>query len=171
MAESHDEIMRRLADAALRRRQAQRMAHRPVEKRIALCLRRPDAFVEAAEQHHIGGHEPGFEQTENLEARMRPPRPPQHPLAHHLGEEDRIAFGIEEKVRLAGLQKLVEKIIERHGILAERRVFAARDLGERGAMRRDPGRQVAGVFDRLERRERGVEAVKQIGDLGPIRRR
>ena len=32
----HDEIMRRLADLALRRREAERAAHRPVEKGIAL---------------------------------------------------------------------------------------------------------------------------------------
>ena len=65
---ARDEIMRRLADAPLRRRKAERGAHRPVEKGVGLDRGRPDRFVEARQKHAIEAQETRFEQAEDLQA-------------------------------------------------------------------------------------------------------
>ena len=86
--------MRRLADAALRRRQAQCRPHRPVEKGVARVSGGQIVFIETAEQHQIGVHQPGFEQTENFEAGMAPPGP-RSAIAPSFGKEQEIAFSRE----------------------------------------------------------------------------
>ncbi len=75
------EIMRRLAEFALRRRQAQRGAHGPVEKSVGACLRRPNRLVEAAKQYDIGVDKARLEKPEDLEARMRLLRPAENDFA------------------------------------------------------------------------------------------
>ena len=62
--------MRRLADTPLRRGQAQRGAHRPVEKGVGLDRGRPDRFVEARQKHAIEAQETRFEEAEDHEARV-----------------------------------------------------------------------------------------------------
>ena len=68
--ERGDEIMRRLADSPLRRREAERGAHRPVEKGVGVDRGRPDRFVEARQQHAIEAEQARFEQAEDLQARV-----------------------------------------------------------------------------------------------------
>src|SRR4029077_12631251 len=66
--ERADEIVRRLADAPLGRRQAQRGAHRPVEKGVGLNRGRPYRFVEARQKHTIEAQETRFEEAQDLQA-------------------------------------------------------------------------------------------------------
>ena len=68
-AERLDEIVRRLADAPLRRRQAERGAHRPVEEGVGLVARRPDALVEPAEHDAVDVEEARFEQARGSSTR------------------------------------------------------------------------------------------------------
>ena len=56
-------VMGGLADAALGRRQSKLGAHGAVEKGVGARLRRPDGFIEPAEQGEIAGHKARFEQA------------------------------------------------------------------------------------------------------------
>ena len=67
-AEGADEIMRRLANAALRRRKAKRGAHRAIEKGVGLDRGWPDGFVQAGQKHAIKAQETRFEQAEDRKA-------------------------------------------------------------------------------------------------------
>ncbi len=69
-SQSDDEIMRRLADAPLRRGKAEGCAHRPVEKGVSLDRGRPNRFVEARQEDAIEAQETRFEQAEDHEARV-----------------------------------------------------------------------------------------------------
>ena len=69
-AERGDEIMRRLADAPLRRGKAERGAHRPIEKGVGLDRGRPDRFVEARQKHAIEAQETRFKEAKDHEARV-----------------------------------------------------------------------------------------------------
>ncbi len=69
-AKGADEIVRSLTDAPFRRGQAERCAHRPVEKRVGLDRRRPDSFVEAGQKHAVEAEQTRFEQAEDLQARV-----------------------------------------------------------------------------------------------------
>ena len=62
--------MRRLADAPLRRRQAERRAHRPIEKGVGLDRGRPDRLVEACQKHAIEAQETRFEEAQDHKARV-----------------------------------------------------------------------------------------------------
>ena len=53
------------ADPALRSRQAKTLSLRAVEPGIGVGLARPQALVEASEDHHVAGDQAGFEQAEN----------------------------------------------------------------------------------------------------------
>ena len=84
--------MRRQADAALGRRQAELMAHRPRQERIDARSPRPYAFLQARQNEAPGTHEPGFENAEDRDARVA-----WGAAAHRLSGEEAI-----EQLREAG---------------------------------------------------------------------
>ena len=100
--------MRRLAEFALRRSQAQRGAHGPVEKSVGACLRRPNRLVEAAKQHHIGVDKARLEKPEDLEARMRLLRLAQDDLARDRRKKKPVGFDVEGHAVRGVLHKLIE---------------------------------------------------------------
>jgi hypothetical protein len=66
----HLEIMRRLADAALRRLKPDCGLHRARQERIFLAGLRPDAFVQTAHQHRVDVLQPGLERAPDEGAGM-----------------------------------------------------------------------------------------------------
>ena len=64
-AGQHCEIMRALANPALRRLQAEIQPHRPIEEGILLGNRRETAFVEAADNDAVRCHKPGLKWSED----------------------------------------------------------------------------------------------------------
>ena len=72
------EIMGRLADAALRGRQAEAAAHRPAEPGIDRHLLRPAAFIEPAQDDEIGRLQPGLQRAPDGKAGMAAVARPQH---------------------------------------------------------------------------------------------
>ena len=64
------EIMRRLADALLRVGQAGARPHRPAQPGAGLGDRRPHAFHQPAEHHHVDRLQPRLEQAPDENARM-----------------------------------------------------------------------------------------------------
>src|SRR5262249_39432991 len=66
--ERRGEIMRGLADAPFRRREAELRAHRPVEEGVGLDRGRPERLVKAPENGAIEAEKSRFEQAEDLEA-------------------------------------------------------------------------------------------------------
>ena len=87
-AERLHEIVRRLADPPLRRRQADPGAHRSVQKGVGLGPRRPGALVEPPKHHPVDGEKPRLEEPEDLEAAMGGAgRRAQCALARQGGEE------------------------------------------------------------------------------------
>ena len=77
-AERLGEIVGGKADAALRRAEPERLAHRPAEPRARLLRPRPHAFVEAAQDHQIGLLQPRFERAPDEQARMERRARPHH---------------------------------------------------------------------------------------------
>ena len=84
------EIVGGKADLALRRRQAEALAHRAVEPGIDRAFRRPGAFVEAAQDQQVGLLQARFQRPPDGEARMlaeaRPHRHARQQLQHQRGE-------------------------------------------------------------------------------------
>src|ERR1700730_13212672 len=102
------EIMRRLAEFALRRSEAQRGAHGPVEKSVGACLGRPNRLIEAAKQYDIDVDEAPLEKPEDLEARMRPRRLAQDDFARDRRKKKPVGFDVEGNAVWGVLHKLVE---------------------------------------------------------------
>ena len=65
-----DEVVRRLADAPLGRRQPEFGAHRAVEEGVGVDRRRPDLFIEPGDENPIERKKPRFEQAKDGKARM-----------------------------------------------------------------------------------------------------
>src|SRR5436190_580998 len=65
-----DEIVRRQADATLRLAEIERLAHRTIEPRAWISERRPNAFVEAAEDRQVGLLQTRFERAPDVQPRV-----------------------------------------------------------------------------------------------------
>ena len=102
------EIVCRLAEFALRRRQAQFGPHGTVEKSVGACLRRPNRLVEAAKQHDIGVDEARLEKSEDLESRMRLRRPAEDDFSRDCRKKKPVGFDAEGHMVWGLLQKFVE---------------------------------------------------------------
>ncbi len=100
-AHRHREIMRALADAPLRRRQPDLRAHGPIEKGVALGLRRPDRFVETRKHDEIGVEQARFEKTKDLQSRMRALRPSYRCAGRETVEQGAIVVEPERMPRAA----------------------------------------------------------------------
>ncbi len=85
--------------APLGRRQAELLAHRPAEPRARFLRLRPDAFIEAAEDHHIGLLQPRFKRAPDGEAGMGWPARPRHAGPRAGCEEGRVIAGLERAAR------------------------------------------------------------------------
>ena len=164
-AERGDEIVRGLADAPFRRRQAERGAHRAVEEGVGLGGRRPDGLVEPGDQREVEGEQPRFEQAEDLQARMRSARR-RRALGRQHGVEQRRVIG--ERAAEAGVgfrRPVVEQRLQRFAAARVAPIaILGRQRGERGAMSGDEiGERRVGP-ERAQRRERR-------GAIGEQRRR
>ena len=132
------EIMRCLAEFALRRREPQGGAHRAVEKSIGARLRRPHRFVEAAKQEDIGLDEACFEEPEDLQARMRLSSVSQDDFARNRCEKEIIGFNVKNHAIGRILRQFIEERVQGLARLAGAIVLAAGDGLNRCTMRRDP---------------------------------
>ena len=93
------EIVGGKADAPLRRAKAKRLAHRPAEPGARLLMPRPDAFVEAAENHEVGLLQPRFERSPDEQPRMQRRARPHHLAGNQAAIERRIVGGREREAR------------------------------------------------------------------------
>ena len=165
------EIMGREADAPLMRRQAELGAHGLAHPRIGIGLGRPAAFVEAAQDHHIGALQAGFERPPNEEPRMATIARPNH-AAFEEGIEQSGIFAAVEAGRMRRMfGKLGHELGRRLAVLAGPKPLGA----ELSVARGEP----FGEFDmaahegRQFRRPLGQrrEGCRRFGDGGePVRR-
>src|SRR5208283_3252358 len=160
------EIMRRLANFALRRRQSQGGAHGPVEKSVGARLRRPYGLVEAAKQKNVGVDEARFEKPEDLEAGMRPLASAQDDFARHRREKKPVGLDVENHAIRVVLRQLIKEGIERFAILAI--LFSAGDCLDGLPVRRNPTVQGDLSTHIQKRRELGAEANQKIVQIVPI---
>ena len=167
-AQSHDEVMRALADASLRRHQAELGAHGAIEKGAGVRLRRPYAFVESGEQDEIGLDEPRFQRTEDLQARMGASRTAQqssrrrrgrrapHSLARRSPPAPQRARAGRE-VRTASTAPSCISFVGAGDHRFKRAAVRARAVRQRGRRRQ-----------RGEGRESGVNTRERIFDRAPV---
>ena len=137
-AERGDEIVRGLADAPFRRRQAERGAHRAVEEGVGLGGRRPDGLVEPGDEREVEGEQPRFEQAEDLQARVGSARRRRALGRQHRVEQRRV---IGERAAEAGVDLRRPVFEQRLQRFAAARVapiaILGRQRGESGAMSGD----------------------------------
>ena len=163
-AQRRGKVVRRQADAALRLRQAERGAHRPVDPRAGLDRRRPGALVQAAQHQKVGALQARFERSPDGEARMAAEaRADDLGLEH--GREQRRPFAAGDR-GLAGPRRAQagEGVGQRFAGLAVTTASRPRRCVSAAAMRgveQGVGRG-AGCHQRGKRRRRGVEPVDQV---------
>ena len=95
------------------------MAHGTAEPRVRLCLRRPDAFDQAAKDDAIDVLQPRFERPIDTNAHVRNLRASHHPI----GNRDLEKFGIvclrDDKAGVGvRTRNVVERLIEFHAVIA-----------------------------------------------------
>ncbi len=100
-AERLREVVRGQADAALGRIEAEIAAHRPAEPGIAARLRRPGAFVEAAEHDAVDRLQARFQRAEDAHAHVARFRAAHHAVADGGVEQ----FGIVACARRRGRRR------------------------------------------------------------------
>ena len=111
------EIVGGKADAPLRGAKAKRLAHRPAEPGARLLMPRPDAFVEAAENHEVGLLQPRFERSPDEQPRMQRRARPHHLAGNQAAIERRIVSG-REREAVACVDQLGEQDGERFAGIA-----------------------------------------------------
>ncbi len=119
--------MRGDADAALGRRHAEILAHRPRQPRVAGALGRPHALVEPAQHEPVGMLQPRLEQAPDEKPRMAPEGRP-----HHRPGDERLE---QRRIIAARERRAVARRVEQIG----------RDLRRRLARRLAPQPRGAGL--------------------------
>ena len=160
-----------------RRRQADFLPHFPRKPRIRAGFRRPDTFVEPAEDQEIDRLQPGLQRPPDMDTRVRSNRSRHRHFRHQICEERRVVGRRHGEV--GGRREAVEKFGEGASArpLPERTVAAA-VVGRGSAERRDEeaGRHVRRQFGivaerRFERPEDRLESFNQLPRERPVRRR
>ena len=169
LSQRHLEIMRRKADAPLGRREAQRGPHGAVQEGVGAHLGGPDRLVEAAEDHPVGRQEPGFEQPQDLDARVAAGGAAHRHVGGEPIEQRPVAGAVEQDGRVGGLLEVLEKR-RQHGIARSRRIrFAGLLLEQRPEhplMRIEPGRQRGRTPQTEQRRQGGHEVGQERAEVG-----
>ena len=107
------EVMGGETDPPLRRLQAETLALRAGEPGIGVGFARPQALVEAGEDHHVAGDQPGFEQAENAQGLVDRDRNAHRHVADGAIEEGAVILAAHRRGVGAALGDLVEQAAER----------------------------------------------------------
>ena len=176
-AETLRKIMGGLADAPLRRGQAELGAHRAVEEAIGLAARRPDGFVQPRHDEAVDADQARFEQPENFETRMRARRSAQDLFTDQGVKKRGIAFGVKGESRISRTLEFGEQVFKRLAICARR---AARPRRPRRSGRAPgdgrrasvsvPPRLAIGPGRAMARRRRRAGPLPRAGRPSPLRK-
>ena len=156
-AERLRKIVRRKTDAPLRQIEAEVVAHRPAEPRIAVRLRRPDALDQTAEHQPVDRLQARFEQAENVHPCLGL-RPIGRAVGNGLVEQLGVVGG--GHIERAGLFDLGEGSGERRRHAAQRHDdfgMARGDCSDRLRPARHGFQRRQRLFELRDKRGRGVK--------------
>ena len=109
MAEQLSEVVRRKADAALRKVETEFVTHRPAQPGIDARRRRPHGFDQPAQDDAVGFRQPRFQLAEDVELRARQLPPPHQTVGKGGLEHFGIVAGLDHQ---ADLLLPAEQIVE-----------------------------------------------------------